>query len=229
MTNYHIIDSGNTNLKLACYSKDGHLERTERFESINELGLYLSHNKISKVYCCSVNLEISFDGIEVINLNDHLSKINFKTKYSNSLGIDRLAIAFYLSQKYPNEKISVINAGSFTTIDFIDQSLHLGGYIFPGCQTYLNIYKSGKNLPVLDIRQYEAFDTKIPLNTYEAILNSLAVVNKSILELSLDKSNQIFLTGGNSFHFEGLGIKTVKSENLIFDSLFYIFTAILRH
>lgn len=228
MNIYHIIDSGNTNLKLATMSENGQVVSKEIFNSLDELNLYLSHNQIKEVISCSVNLDIVLRNVIIHHFNDYLDKLNFKTNYSNSLGIDRTAISFFVQKIFNTERCAIVNAGSFTTVDFIENDLHLGGYIFPGCQNYLNIYKNGRNLPVLDIRQFDIQNISIAQNTYEAILNSLAIFNHSILQMIKDRKFKIILTGGNAQYFEGLGFDLKKDDDLLFKSLFYIFSSLMR-
>src|SRR5690606_20309628 len=52
--------------------------------------------------------------------------------YTESLGEDRLIAAFNTFKNHSQEKILVIDSGSFTTVDLVTKNGFMGGYILPG-------------------------------------------------------------------------------------------------
>ncbi len=216
MPNYHIIDSGNSNLKLATFNSQGELIKRLDHLSEDDLVLFSQENRNDFFASCSVNLK--FEDLDSIEQFEKVrAQLDFETNYSKQLGSDRFAIAYYIQKKYPIHKHTIINAGTFITVDFIEDGKHLGGYIFPGPQTYLNSFEAGKNLPVLKVSNLKKIDS-FPLNTEDAITSSLKYLLDSILDLA--KGSEVHLTGGASHLFR----EDVKEDkNLLFKSLFYIF------
>jgi len=96
------------------------------------------------------------------------------------LGIDRIAAALGALTLYPNTNLIVIDMGTATTIDAIDQNKHfLGGSILAGMQTSLEALTS-KSAALPDI----SVDT---LRPNQPILGK----NTVLLQLCFDNSNSI--------------------------------------
>ncbi|EQC47244.1 type III pantothenate kinase [Bacteriovorax sp. Seq25_V] len=216
MHNYHIIDSGNTNLKVATFDKAGNI--VNRIDSLlpEDLDKFITNNSNDYFASCSVNLNITTSE-KIESFEKVKGTLDFKSRYSNQIGSDRFAICYSLQKQYPTDSLAIISAGTFTTVDFIKDGVHLGGYIFPGVQTYLNSYSAGAKLPILMPKDRPS-QKQYPQSTDEAILSSLACFMDSITYLTKDFKTVV--TGGASHFFE---INGELDKNLLFKSLFYIF------
>lgn len=177
---------------------------------LKNLGLKLK----GKMYFISVNDKASKKLLKAfpnaININ---KKFKLKTKYSSSLGIDRIVAA-------SNHKNSIIvDFGSAITLDILKEGKHLGGFIMPG----IDILKS--NYPKISPKLAFDFVTntnldKMPLNTNEAI--NYAIINMVILPIKRVQEEydlKIIFTGQNSKlvlkYFDNYKFK----PNLIFNNM----------
>ena len=130
---HFIIDSGNTFTKVAQFHGDKLLELTS-LPANKSLDL----PKEAKGLFCSVNRDEPINS-HLINLSSIKEKIKISTNYENSIGIDRQVLIYDLQKKGSSKFSVIIDAGSFITVDFTKDNLHLGGYIFPGVKNFLNI------------------------------------------------------------------------------------------
>ncbi len=167
-----------------------------------------------KIYFISVNEKATIKLLkafpDAINLNN---RFKIKTKYSSTLGIDRIVASNSIKNSV------VVDFGSAITLDIIKNKKHLGGFIMPG----IDILKS--NYPKISPKLAFDFVTntnldKIPLNTNEAI--NYAIISMVVLPIKniQDKYNlEIIFTGQNS----KLVLKYFKNykfkPNLIFNNM----------
>ena len=146
-----------------------------------------------KIYFISVNEKASKKFLkafpDAINLN---TKFLLNTKYSSTLGIDRIVASSSIKNGI------IVDFGSAITLDIVKNKEHIGGFIMPG----IDILKS--NYPKISPKLAFDFVTntnldKIPLNTNEAI--NYAIINMVILPIKniQDKYKlNIIFTGQNS-------------------------------
>jgi len=146
-----------------------------------------------KIYFISVNEKASKKLLKTfpnaINLNKHFK---LKTKYSSTLGVDRIVASSGISNAI------IVDFGSAITLDIIKNKKHLGGFIMPG----IDILKS--NYPKISSKLQFDFVTntnldKIPLNTNEAI--NYAIINMIVLpikDIQKKYNLKIIFTGQNS-------------------------------
>jgi type III pantothenate kinase len=124
--------------------------------------------------------------------------------YQESLGDDRLIQSFYLFKHSLAKNILLIDAGTFITFDFINRSHSegfLGGYIFPGLNSFLKSYEKGAKLPFLNFKEIPWEKNSIPETTNEAILSATRIYLESILNhihKNLLDDFEIVITGGDS-------------------------------
>jgi type III pantothenate kinase len=119
--------------------------------------------------------------------------------YSRQLGTDRLYQAALLYQLYSQEPIVLIDAGTFITIDLIDQKGFRGGHIYPGIKTFLSSYTKGDKLPALTIDDYKKHHIDdYPRQTNEAILDATKNYLMGILSSSSIRNHKVILTGGEA-------------------------------
>ncbi len=216
----HIIDSGNTRDKVAIFSNDKIIEK----KVISNLG-EISKDAIG-LYC-SVNNELAFNS-NLLNLQDLKTKLHFKTNYSETLGLDRFACAYFLQNQDSEKNICIIDAGSFITIDFIQNNTHIGGYIFPGLTIFLNTYaQKGKNLPKIKIDLHSKNEAT---STFDAI--NLATIHYLKSIISLKGSFKTYFTGGDACELikltEGNETNNIYDEDLLFKSLYWIYKELLK-
>lgn len=148
--------------------------------------------------------------------------------YAKTLGEDRLMTAFYAYKKL-KERVLLIDAGTFVTMDVVTPEGFLGGYIIPGTESYFSTYQRGENLK--DFGLPFMASTSLPSTTEEAMSLSYtafaALARKIISEHQIQK---VLITGGASSHWEELlsDLKTASivetDPDLIHSSLLYWMT-----
>ncbi len=157
-----------------------------------------------KIFYISVNEEKEREFLKLnpnaINLKNY---VRFKSAYSNTLGIDRV-MAF----KAINDGV-VVDAGSFITLDIVENGFHLGGVIMPGLYYLKNAYK----IPSLNVGF--TYPTSIPpKNTKEAISEgSIGMVVEMIKKYS--KNKKLYFTGGDG-EFLAKILNGIYIKDLIF-------------
>ncbi len=207
----HIIDSGNTLTKVATYKNDEIIQK-DIIEDISDI------KNFETGLFCSVNKELP-ETSKLINLEAHKHSLPFVSDYAETLGIDRFAISFY-AQKTLNKKICLIDAGSFITLDFIDQGKHLGGYIYPGAENFLSLYfEKGEKLPLVTLAKPKK---TIPSSTDQAISQAANSYLSAIIDL--DNEYELIFTGGFGKNLYKIAERGCYKENYLFDALYWIYT-----
>ena len=148
--------------------------------------------------------------------------------YTATIGDDRIIQAYYLYKHFINKSFCLIDAGTFTTIDFISKTGFEGGYIIPSKSTLAKcFYNQGSKLP--DIKSSSEFLVdRIPHSTEEAIGTTVEIMfGQTIKHISnkINSSYKIVITGGR--YLELLEhIKVYNSieiiPNLLHHSLAYL-------
>ncbi|EPZ49538.1 pantothenate kinase, type III [Bacteriovorax sp. BAL6_X] len=206
----YTIDSGNTFLKIGVFQNNV-LTDVKKL-SIQNFDFIFKEN--SSVIYSNVSKEItSLLPRNAKNANDLIT--DFQTFYDqNKLGIDRKVISYYLQKKFPNEKLLLVDTGSFITLDEIDHGKHLGGPIFLGLGNYLRSYPEfSANLPLL-----REIDLTEMTNTQQAISHAYAAyVDMITSQLKKYNQHRIILTGGDSQKLKDCG---EIQNNLIHQALF---------
>lgn len=198
METHYIIDSGNTNLKVSEFSPTGEIKKKYYISSLDDLNI----NESSKALFCSVNEILNNEQPNIIDFNTIKNSLDFKTDYSKTLGNDRMALVYGISKLFNDDTFVAVDAGSFITIDIVNDGKHRGGFIYPGLQTFLKSYDlHGKNLPKLE--SIEMATKSIATNTDEAIAIAASFYIESVKKhiLSFEIEN-IYLTGGDLELFE---------------------------
>ncbi|MFG1485837.1 type III pantothenate kinase [Halobacteriovorax sp. RZ-2] len=206
----YTIDSGNTFLKIGVFQNNT-LTDVKKL-SIHNFDFTFKEN--SSVIYSNVSKEINqLLPLCAINANDLIK--DFKTSYDpKKLGIDRKVISYFLQKRFPNEKLLLVDMGSFITFDEINNGTHLGGPIFLGLNNYLKSYpKFSANLPLLNEIKLEDI-----ANTEQAISHAYVAYSEMIIT-QVKKYNQhrIILTGGDSEKLKDYG---EIQNNLIHQALF---------
>ena len=187
------IDNGNTNPTVA-YFDQGVLK------SVVPLKQYV-HEKSDVVMISSVGNHLSITPTH--DLRKKRTKTHFfemKVNYTETLGDDRLIASYGIFKKIkPNEKILLIDAGTFITADIVTAEGFQGGYIFPGLNRFLKIYSDSANLPLLSKDLLFKESAGLPHNTEDAIVRACEIYIRSSLEDVINKNapDKIIFTGGN--------------------------------
>lgn len=124
----------------------------------------------------------------------------FKINYTETLGDDRLALAYYCSQKF--DASLAVDMGTFTTIDLVTKNEFVGGYILPGEKIYFDSYQKGnflKNITFSTSLNHQG----LPHSTEEAIgWSYLACLTGVIDNLSSNSAiKTLVLTGGSHRYY----------------------------
>ena len=208
-----VIDFGNTNIKCGVFDK-GHLIGTHRFETIDELSVFINDRVYYQVGVCSVThdyevLKDSIQGLDQATFLTHETNIPLQIDYNTpqTLGMDRLAAAIGGNALFPETSLMVIDVGTCITYDFVNPlGIYEGGIISPGIELrYKSMHDYTKNLPLLDDRQS---DVLIGKSTQDSMVSG--VINGIVGEIEYHISQfmlkntdlKVIMTGGGAKLFE---------------------------
>lgn len=225
------FDLGNTNPHVGFYKE----QSREKLISLNQFDQDIDNLKNHNFVMINANVgNISLkkiDNIQSISVSNFFKNNNYfdmPVHYAETIGEDRLVEAFYIYKKFSTLNTIIIDAGSFITVDHINQNGFCGGYIFLGTTNYLKSYSMGAKLPFLTKDQILNPMDKIPQNTNDAILNATKIYLQSILKeiISTFSFDQIILTGGDAHLLKDLihtDKKVIVHDHLIHDALYFSF------
>lgn len=222
------IDNGNTHPHVA-YFDDSVLK------SVVPLEQY-APTKGDFVLISSVGYKLNI--IPSFDLHSKRSKTHFfdmKVNYSETLGDDRLICGYSIFKELkPNEKVLLIDAGTFITCDLITNAGFQGGYIFPGISRFLETYAHSAQLPKLsNDLLFKKDHAELPHSTDEAILMATEMYLKASMEEVINKTSpdKIIFTGGSATDIKKVISLKVHSEtvrHLIHSALSLIYELHLR-
>ncbi len=198
------IDNGNTNPHVGIF-KENIFYRSMPFKDF--LSQRLLPEKIPGIISDVGKNENFFKKIcspyiDVNSLREEKSFLDMPVNYSLTLGADRLCQSYYIYKKFlssPEDLILLIDAGTFTTVDFISAKGYLGGFIFPGTQTLLGSYDRGSKLSVLNAGSIALSENIIiPQDTNAAIAGAIKFLHQATYQkfLSDYPLTRVFFTGG---------------------------------
>lgn len=234
------IDQGNSNPHIGIFNQN-HLEKIIPFEKLeSELN---SHSQFDSIFSNvgkpdSHLKEIFPNGINLSEFRIENNFFDMPIHYGQTLGMDRIVSAYGVFSKLKkNEKILLIDSGTFTTVDIISEKGFMGGYIFPGFDLLLSSFNKGHLLPeitISDLKKASDFKT-LPKDTKEAMIKAVELLISSPLQVILKESeiNSILITGGKSELLQILfekktsrDYKFILEPHLIHHSLNHIFNKI---
>ncbi len=164
-----LYDVGNTNIK--CY-KDGKITLVDDFDD----------NK--KFYYICVNHRV----IDFKNGIDLAPHFKLQTSYKG-MGVDRIATC------YAVENGVVVDVGSAITVDVMENSVHVGGFILPGLRAYKESFATISSALVFDIDEDIDIE-KLPQNTSKALNYALfKYIFLMIKDIASEK--KIYFCGGD--------------------------------
>ncbi len=134
--------------------------------------------------------------------------LEMPVRYSSTLGQDRLCscyLAYRLRHFHTSGPSLIIDAGTYTTIDVVDDSGHLGGYILPGDDLLANSYQRAELLHRPQLHSNLAlniFDQPLPDTTEKAMQHGIHAMLASFYHALIIKFNPsiIYITGGLGPH-----------------------------
>jgi pantothenate kinase type III len=221
------IDNGNTHPNVGIFN-DGVLQGVVPLDQYSPAqGDYVLIASVG----FALTLKPSFD------LKSKRTKTHFfdmKVNYAETLGDDRLIASYGLFKKMKkDEKILLVDAGTFITTDLVTSEGFQGGYIFPGITRFLKTYTESAQLPSLSKDMLFKGDDEIPHTTNDAILKATTIYLKSSIEEVIRKTSpdKIIFTGGNATDIKNLISLKVHSEtdrHLIHSALLLIHDLHLR-
>lgn len=220
------LDIGNSHPHVGWFI-NGELKQVTRLDQLTESNIDATGARKVSAITSKVGGDLELSWLkphEVTSWRTFKDFLGMPFKYAGTLGADRLVQIFYLHQKQAGLQV-LIDAGTFTTIDFLDEQGHQGGIIIPGLSTYLEIFKrKGAKLPQLNDDQVDfAKPANIfALNTYDAISEGYKVFIEGAIQKIADfKPQSIHLTGGHGLKLKPLFTGAEVTPHLIHHALFY--------
>jgi type III pantothenate kinase len=239
--NFYAIDFGHTNYKIA-FIENGNVVsvHTNNYQdkfAFSELNVKIKESECKKILCCNVLSKYIIDKVigelpfetknilKFFNSEDCQKYISLAYKKNiNRLGADR-AINLVGASKKTKTDLVVIDAGTATTIDYLDSAQnHLGGIIVPSKNIIDNIFSE-----ILDFNfsDEEFVDNIFSTNTRSCIENGSAISAYGVINNILDKMFEIkknipkiYVTGGNAKHIiDNCNYPIIHVESLLFDGL----------
>jgi type III pantothenate kinase len=231
-----ILDIGNSYAKMAVFEGKTKILSTR----VNNLGResfekfisdFVFHKAIISAVMFTpkfVNDILTSQGV-VIHTLSYKSKLPFEMQYKTpeTLGTDRIAALAGAFNRFPDENILIIDAGTAITYDFLINGVHKGGNISPGINIRLrSLYDYAEKLPL--VSKHEKFDSP-GQTTHDAILSG--VINGTIYEIKeyictfIKKysNNKIILTGGDSEYIDAkLNNQVILIPDLVNEGLNFI-------
>lgn len=226
------INIGNTNQSFSlfdsnnCISSNQEIHHLESFITRTNLSAENTLCLVSSVKDSQIP-KLPFKAQMIRDFFSDKTFIDMPVDYSSTLGDDRLVVSFHLFHKSQTPKI-IIDSGSFTTIDIIDSSGFMGGYILPGLKLIESSYQSGEKLIEHAKKMTNTEVLNLPHNTQEAIqagikLTYLAPIEAIIVQYP---KHEIYLTGGNAklleSRFSSRNASIHTDENLVHTALYFI-------
>ena len=233
------IDIGNTRIKGAVFENDTVIESfvfsknelEKKIENILKNFPEVTHLVVASVGNLGKEDFLKIDKRLKIDFISHEDQFPFENLYATpkTLGIDRMVLASGATLQFKNQNRLVIDAGTCTTYDFInDKNQYLGGAISPGLRLrYESLHNFTAKLPLLTVENPENF---IGNSTSESIHSG--VVNGLINEIDgfINEYKQIYpkftiiLTGGDSdFLAKRLKNTIFANSNFLLESLNHLF------
>lgn len=223
--NVATVDHGNTNPHVGLFCN----EQLTEVLPLNEF-LKLDHCKFKKVIS-SVGKSELIERLDGVFINQFFNEKNFLTMpvhYSETLGQDRLACAYYAFKKYPNQRVLILDIGTFFTADLVTRDGLEGGYIFPGLRLSNDLYKNGAQLFSVE-NLNEITSSSLAHTTSDAIKNALHLQFEAIVKELETRVNPdlVLITGGQSHFLEKFTkAKTLADKELIHHALYEIFKSL---
>ncbi len=209
MSDFVTIDLGSSQASFCLFSSEGvqrHELNEKEWGKVSTLPGILSSVRSEKTL---LDRHPYLNDDHIFRIGNYFRKGHFldmPIQYSETLGQDRLACAYWAWKNRRKGNVYIIDAGTFLTVDKVSDKGFEGGFIFPGIQTLLNSYTAAENLPRLADMTWKAKED-LPQNTKAAMLNAIELMYTTSLKETLKEPNAVFLTGGEGQTIGSLLIK----------------------
>ena len=248
MTNQHaptalFLDIGNTRTKWAFIELDSDIESSKNTGAMahTELNQAQSHEFVqtklntgaspTHIVCVSVanpkitkiwqsNCQSLWPNAQWHQFSSSENSCGITNQYEspNSLGADRWAAMIGAKTKFPNNNLLIVNAGTATTIDYVNQAgAFIGGWIIPGLSMMLESLASGTaDLPQLNPTNLTTISlgqsTKDCI-TQGCIQSQIGAIVRATEQIQ--NPYKLVLSGGNSGYLEPQLSKSLGDVNLL--------------
>lgn len=233
-----IVDVGNTYVKFAVYDKQNLIHKMSfelsefenQYKNVKKSFPDLKKAIISSVgYSSKEHVSFIKKDMNVLLLNSELN-FPFINKYQTpkTLGVDRMALVSASVDKYPNNNVLIIDAGTCVTYDFVTKENHyLGGAISPGIRLrYKSLNNLTANLPLLDTEKPKhIIGDSTESSIHSGVINGIVQeIDGVIGQYQEDYSDlTVILTGGDAkFLSNQLKNSIFANSNFLLDGLNFI-------
>ena len=195
-----LCDIGNTSTKILKDERVENYYKDDKFPKFCDDIFYISVNEKKEKEFLKTNKEAK-------NIKEF---IDFETSYKG-MGIDRVVACCFAKNSV------IVDAGSAITIDIVENSKHIGGFILLGLNSIKNGYKNISSILEQQLETNINLDN-IPLNTKDAI--SYATLKSIILPIKeVCKDKNIIFTGGDGEFLSQFFGNSIYKKDLIFENM----------
>ena len=198
--NIILYDGGNTNTKIYYNGVVTSVPSNSDFSLPNKKFYYINVNRSLNEYFGSSSFGI--------NLKEH---IDLKTSY-RGLGIDRQIVCKAIRDGV------IVDAGSAITVDIMQHSTHLGGFITLGLHSFEQSFANISDSLIFNLDNNIDLSL-LPQNTHEAL--NYATFQAIILSIKsvLKKDQKIYFCGGDGEMLSSFFENSEYRKNLVFDGM----------
>ncbi len=198
--NMILYDGGNTNTKIYHDGIVSSVSSNSNFLLPNQKFYYINVNRKLKKHFASSPYGINLEPC-----------INLKTSY-HGLGIDRKIVCKAISDGV------IVDAGSAITVDIMQHSTHLGGFITLGLHSFEQSFANISDSLIFNLDNNIDLSL-LPQNTHEAL--NYATFQAIILSIKavLKKDQKIYFCGGDGEILSSFFENSEYRKNLVFDGM----------
>ena len=164
----------------------------------------------SQLSYISVKHQLSDEIADIQAWKNISSLMSIEGEY-DTMGIDRKALC--LSQTNG----IFVDAGSAITVDIVENSKYMGGFILPGLKAYIKSYKSIS--PALDVHLSKKINLmQLPTTTKEQISYGIIASIKALIEQH-SEGKTLYFTGGDGKFLSSYFDNALYDETLVFQGM----------
>jgi len=230
-----VIDIGNTQAKIAAFQKtELIIKKVVLNDEIlkHAKGLLTEFSEIQWIILSSVSIP-SQKVVKNLKSQCNLIIVDscIRTPFTNdyrtpkTLGTDRIALVSASTQKFLNENVLIIDAGTCITFDFItNDNRYLGGAISPGIEMrYKMLHEQTANLPLLNMTQpHYLIGNSTNNSIHSGVVNGVLKEIEGVINAYEKKYNdlKVILTGGDgNFLSKQLKSSIFANSNFLLEGL----------
>jgi len=200
MANILLADIGNTHFHIYDGKKVEHLSYVDAIKKYAQ----------SPLCYISVKHELT-DEIAAISQWKNISELMKITGEYETMGTDRKALCLSHANGI------FVDAGSAITVDMVENSKYVGGFILPGLKAYMQTYKAIS--PALDTELSKNVNLiQLPTTTKEQISYGIIASIKALIDKH-SKAKTLYFTGGDGKFLSGFFDDALYDEKLVFTGM----------